>query len=110
MRTVILAIIFLLLLLFQNQKVEKECNCSIIYTISKMVAKEEYEDFECHYKTIELVKKLRDLGFNATYCFGKFKKEPHAWVCIKDVWIESTTGEIIIPKYQKDYKLIKRIE
>lgn len=84
--------------------------CSVLDTVAKFVAQDKYDDFECHYKSVELIKKLRELGFEANYCYGKFQGEPHAWVCVKDVWIEATTGEIIVPKYQKDdYLLIKEI-
>jgi len=77
--------------------------------ISKNMAEEHEYDFNsynCDKFSKELVRRLRDYGWNAKYCYGKVSWNDqyyHAWVKV-EVPIEATTGKIIEPNdYKKNY-------
>jgi len=78
--------------------------------ISKNMAEEHEYDFNsynCDKFSKELVRRLRDYGWNAKYCYGKVSWNDqyyHAWVKV-EVPIEATTGKILEPsKYKNNYE------
>jgi len=66
------------------------------------------EKWNCLDKSRELVRRLKEAGYDAEIKTGMTSFGLHAWVEIKNIEIESTEGIVIEPpSYKKDYNVVK---
>src|SRR3989304_1931859 len=77
---------------------------SQLQTIAENNAKEhnyEFGVYDCEEFSKQLIQRLNDAGYETEYCVGnanlKGTMEKHAFVKVKEIFIEATTGEILSP-------------
>jgi len=78
---------------------------------NNLLEEEEYRRhfYDCDNMSIELVRRLKDAGYNASVVYGKVNNTPHAYVHITDIYIEATNGNEIDP-FELEQRYINNYE
>lgn len=66
--------------------------------------------YDCEQFSHQLIQRLNDAGYETAYCTGqanlKGAMESHAWVQVKNIFVEATNGKIISPSdFDKNYQI-----
>jgi len=85
--------------------IQEKCDYPSFLKIIKNMAEEhryDWKEYNCHHYSQELIRRLRDYGYEASYCIGKvaWSNGLHEWVRLT-VYVEPITGKIIEPTYYK---------